>query len=164
MAAAEFSLLLRALTDGEVAFLLVGGLSAVLQGAPVDTFDVDIVHRRDPANVERLLRVLDSLDAIYRAEPERQLLPTAGHLLSPGHQNLLTRLGPLDVLGAIGDNQDYDNLLPSCDPMDLGPGLTVRVLRLDRYIAFKEALGGDKDRAVLPTLRQTLRERQARRR
>ena len=42
---------LRALHDAGVGFILVGGLAAVLNGAPVNTFDVDIVHSRDTANV-----------------------------------------------------------------------------------------------------------------
>ncbi len=40
------ALLLRALTDGDVRFIVVGGLAAVAQGAPIVTFDVDIVHGR----------------------------------------------------------------------------------------------------------------------
>jgi hypothetical protein len=43
--------------------------------------------------------------------------------------------------------------------MDLGDGLLVRVLSLDMIIRSKEAVGSDKDRAVLPILRQTLREK-----
>jgi hypothetical protein len=39
---------LRALHAGGVEFILVGGLAAVLQGAPIDTFDIDVVHSRDP--------------------------------------------------------------------------------------------------------------------
>ena len=35
----NFAGLLRALHDGRVDFILVGGLAAVLQGAPVSTFD-----------------------------------------------------------------------------------------------------------------------------
>jgi hypothetical protein len=35
---------LRALHDGGVDFILVGGLAAVLNGAPVDTFEIDVLH------------------------------------------------------------------------------------------------------------------------
>ena len=37
-----------------VDFILVGGLSAVVQGAPVTTIDVDIVHSRTEDNLARL--------------------------------------------------------------------------------------------------------------
>lgn len=151
--------LLRALQDGGVEFILVGGLSAVLHGAPIHTQDVDIVPQREPQNLERLLRVLDGLDAVYRAQPERRLRPALGHLEGPGHHNLVTRDGWLDVLGEIGVQQGYEELLVKSPEMEVAPGLRVRVLDLETYIALKQHLGGDKDLAVLPVLRQTLRER-----
>jgi hypothetical protein len=42
-AAPDFPDILRALTLHEVEFILVGGVAAILQGAPVATFDLDIV-------------------------------------------------------------------------------------------------------------------------
>jgi hypothetical protein len=42
--------------------------------------------------------------------------------------------------------------------MEIGPNLMVRVLNLDTLIQAKEKAGRDKDNAVLPTLRATLRE------
>jgi hypothetical protein len=62
-APAELDELLAVLVDGGVEFILVGGAAALIHGAPITTQDVDIVHRRDPANVERLLAVLEQLDA-----------------------------------------------------------------------------------------------------
>lgn len=85
--------MLRALQDGGVEFILVGGLAAVLQGAPIDTFDIDVVHSRDAANVARLQPVLEGLDSV---------LGNASHPASAGHLNLITRYGPLDLLGTIG--------------------------------------------------------------
>ena len=41
-------------------------VSAIPQGVPLTTMDLDIVHRRTPENVERLLRVLATLDEIER--------------------------------------------------------------------------------------------------
>jgi hypothetical protein len=151
--------MLRALQDGSVDFILVGGLAAVLNGAPVNTFDIDVVHSRDPANVDRLLRVLDALDAVFRMQPERRLKPDVSHLVSSGHLNLVTRYGPLDVLGMIGPDLGYEELLPHSAEMEIGDGLHVRVLDLQTLIAIKEQLGGDKDRAMLPVLRRTLEEK-----
>ena len=152
----NFAGLLRALCDGRVNFIVVGGLAAVLHGAPISTLDVDVVHSRDAANVERLLAVLQSLDAVYRIQPERRLRPNAAHLASPGHLNLITRLGPLDLLGTIGSGLGYDDLLPNSSSVDLGAGNTVRILDLDMLITLKEQLATDKDRAALPILRRTL--------
>jgi predicted nucleotidyltransferase len=153
----KFASRLQALREGGVDFILVGGLAAVLRGAPINTFDVDIVHSRIPANIDRLLRVLESLDAVSRIQPERQLKPVASHLSGPGHINLMTRYGPLDVLGTIGQNLSYEDLLPHSREMDIG-ATQVRVLDLETLIAIKESIGGEKDRAVLPILRRTLEE------
>jgi len=153
---------LRALHDGGVEFILVGGLAAVLQGAPIDTFDIDVVHSRDPANVARLQPVLEALDAVFRIQPERRLKPNASHLASAGHLNLITRYGPLDLLGTIGRDLGYEDLLPHSADLDISEGLRIRVLDLETLIALKEELAGEKDRAALPILRRTLDENRKR--
>src|ERR1700684_1756616 len=124
----DFLAALRALREGGVEFAVVGGLAAVLNGPPVNTFDLDIVPARDEDNVAKLLRVLDSIDAIYRIQPLRRLKPTASHLSSRGHHNLITSCGPLDVLGTIGNGLTYEDLLPHTIEMDTGGGVRVRVL------------------------------------
>jgi hypothetical protein len=43
--------------------------------------------------------------------------------------------------------------------MDLGEGLRIRVLKLEKLIEIKEQLPGEKDRAMLPLLRRTLEEK-----
>ena len=44
------------------------------------------------------------------------------------------------------------------------PDYALRVLKLEKLIELKEQLGGEKDKAVLPLLRATLRERNKRQR
>jgi predicted nucleotidyltransferase len=99
------------------------------------------------------------MDAIYRIQPTRRLRPDASHLRSAGHQDLTTKYGPLDILGTIGRGLTYEDLLPHTIEMDIGDGIHVRVLDLETIIAIKEELGSEKDLAVLPLLRRTLRER-----
>lgn len=151
--------LLRTLRDHRVQFIVVGGVGAVLQGAPVNTFDLDIVHAREAANIQRLLKALEALDAFYRTHPGKKLRPQPSHLTAPGHQLLMTRVGPLDVLGSVAGGRTYETLLPHTTEMPLGKGLNVRVLNLDTLIEIKEELGGEKDKAVLPILRRTLKEK-----
>jgi len=156
----DFPAALRALHEGGVEFAIVGGLAAVLNGAPVNTFDLDIVPARDEANVAKLLRVLNTMDGIYRMPPERRLKPEASHLRSPCHHNLITNCGPLDVLGTIGNGVGYEDLLPHTIEMETGGGVRVRVLNLATIVRLKEELAGEKDLAVLPILRRTLEEKQ----
>ena len=156
----DFFAALRALREGGVEFAVVGGLAAVLNGAPVNTFDLDIVPARNQENVAKLLSVLEGMNAIYRMQPERRLKPGASHLSSPGHHNLMTDCGPLDVLGTIGRGMEFEDLVPHTIEMEIGGGVTVRVLNLETIVALKEELAGEKDRAVLPVLRRTLQEKQ----
>jgi hypothetical protein len=160
MPASDFLATLRALRDGGVEFVVVGGVAAVLNGAPVNTFDLDIVPARHEKNIENLLLVLDSFQAVYRMQPDRQIKPNLGHLISPGHHNPITNCGPLDVLGTIGHGMSYEDLLPHTIEMELGDGVRVRVLDLATLVAIKEELGQEKDRAVLPLLRRTLQLKQ----
>jgi predicted nucleotidyltransferase len=149
---------LRSLCERDIQFIIVGGLAAVLNGAPVQTYDVDLVYSRDQANVDRLLNFLQEIDAIFRIQPERRLRPTGSHLTAGGHLNLLTRFGPVDLLASIGQNLGYSDLLPHSSEMDIGEEIRVRVLNLETLISIKEQLASEKDVAVLPILCQTLRE------
>ena len=153
----DYKRALTVLAEHEVECIVVGGISAVLQGVPFITFDLDIVHRRTPENVLRLLAALRSIDARYRHDP-RGLVPTESHLLGPGHNLLQTTCGPLDALGTVGHGLSYDALLPDCEEIRLSPELSARVLSLRRLIEVKTAAGRPKDLAALPTMRATLAE------
>ena len=157
MARAQFAEILRLLAANEVEFIVVGMTAGVLQGAPVTTLDLDLVHRRTPENVARLLRVLADLDAVYRHDP-RKLRPQESHLIGPGHQLLTTIHGDLDCLGTIAGEKGYEELLGQTVTMSLSGGLTVRVLGLPALIEAKERAGRPKDLAALPVLRATLDE------
>jgi hypothetical protein len=162
MRRARFAEILRLLAGHDVEFIVVGMTAGVLQGAPVTTIDLDVVHRRSPENVGRLLRALGEIDATYRHDP-RGLRPTESHLVSDGHQLLTTRYGDLDCLGTIDDGRSYDDLLPATVEMRLAGGRTIRVLSLSALIDAKERAGRPKDLAALPVLRATLDETRRRR-
>jgi len=154
----DFLSAIQVLHKHEVDFIVVGGVAAVLNGVPINTYDLDVVHSTEMENIPRLLSALEELDAVYRIQPERRLRPNASHLSSPEHHLLRTVFGPVDFLGTIGDRQWYQDLLPHSTEMEVGPNLTVRVLNLHTLIQTKEKAGRDRDLAVLPTLRATLRE------
>jgi hypothetical protein len=156
---ADFRRLLQALFDHRVECIVVGGVAAVLHGAPLTTIDLDVVHARTPENVARLLAALKELDARSRLHPSRRLVPDASHLASAGHQLLSTASGPLDLLGAVGHGRGYDDLLPRSVVVELAGGLHVRVADLPMLIELKREAGRDKDLAVLPVLLRTLEAR-----
>ena len=155
----DFLAILQTLAKHQVDFIVVGGVGAVLQGAPISTFDLDVVHSRTSDNIDRLLAALQALDARYRTSGARETAPGRSHLSSPGHQLLMTTFGPLDLLGAIGKGKGYGELLGHTVKMKVGAGLRVRVLDLATIIKVKEEVGHEKDRAALGVLRRTLEEK-----
>ena len=156
--APDYLKLLSAFVEHGVDFIIVGGVSAVLHGAPVTTFDLDMVHSRSPDSIGRLLSALQDLDAYYRGRGDQRLRPTAERLASSGHQLLMTRLGPIDLLGTIGAGHDYETLLKHTLEIKVSD-MSVRILDLETLIRTKVELDRDKDRAVIPVLRRTLEEK-----
>ncbi|MCC6556073.1 MAG: hypothetical protein IT372_24190 [Polyangiaceae bacterium] len=144
------------LLDAEVEFIVVGGLAAVLMGAPVVTFDLDIVHRRTPENVDRLLALLLRNGAYHRLDlANRRLPPTREALLGRGHLNLAMRDAKLDVLCEIEEQAGYEEILDDTEAVPFH-GRTLRVLGLRRLIQAKAAAGRPKDHMVIPILVATL--------
>jgi hypothetical protein len=156
--AADFYRILETLSRHRVDFIVVGGVGAVLQGAPLSTFDLDIVHARSDENIERLLSALADLEAYYRGRGEQRLVPQREALQSPGHQLLMTDAGPLDVLGAVGKGLSFDDLKDDTVTIALDAGFEILVLSLRALVRLKEDLARDKDRAALAVLRRTIEE------
>jgi hypothetical protein len=154
----DFLGILRTLSEYKVDFIVVGGVCAVLHGAPMTTFDLDVVHSRSADNLKRLLSALHTLDAYYRDRPSQRLRPKLSHLASPGHQLFLTRFGPLDILEIIGNRLSYSDLITDTVQLQLDD-LELRMLTLESLLDTKRAAGCDKDKAVLALLNQTLKEK-----
>lgn len=154
----SFRAILEVLNKHQVEYIVVGGVAAVIHGAPITTFDLDTLVRLDQENAERLLQALSELEARYR-EHQTLLKPTLHDILAGGHMLLMTRAGPLDVLGFIGDGQRYEDLKSSSSEVGMNFG-TLRVLKLEELIRQKKALGRSKDRAVADLLEEVLRSQE----
>jgi hypothetical protein len=151
----KFLGLLRTLLHHGVDFVVVGGVAAQLEGAPILTLDLDVLYDRAPQNLGRLLTALRELNARYRDAAGRHIEPDESKLAALRINLLLTDLGALDVLGAVGNGLTYQDLVDRTVSYQLGE-LQVRVLELAAVIETKEQADREKDRAVLPVLRQTL--------
>jgi hypothetical protein len=154
----DFETILKVLSQHKVEFIVVGGLCAVLHGAPVQTYDLDIVHSREPDNLERLESALRELGACYREHLPKRLAPESARMTTTGHHLLQTSAGPLDVLGAISGQRDYVALLPYTIELALEETIWIRILDLATLILTKQETGRVKDKLVLPILRRTLEE------
>ena len=93
----SFREILETLNLHQVEYIVVGGVAAVIHGAPTTTFDLDALVRLNRTNAERLTRALSELEARFR-EHQKPVYPTVEHILAGGHLLLMTRAGPLDIL------------------------------------------------------------------
>ena len=154
---ANLSAILEGLVEAGVDFILVGGLAAVVQGAPVTTMDVDIVHNQSAENLAKLLAFLKSVDAFHRRLDDKVIEPQEGDISGRGHALFTTRIGPLDVLSVIEEGRAYGDLLEHTVEIDFR-GHTIRVLDLKMLIQLKRNSTDPKDRQRLPVLEETLRQ------
>ncbi len=154
----DFETILTTLVNHGVEFIVVGGMCAVLLGAPVQTFDLDIVHSRTPGNLEKLEMALRELKACYREHPNKRIEPKVVELGGAGHHLLQTTSGPIDVLGVIAAQRDYEKLLPHTILLELNDESTIRILDLPTLIATKRETARTKDKLVLPILLGVLGE------
>jgi predicted nucleotidyltransferase len=153
----DLSAILEGLAQAGVEFILVGGLAAVVQGAPVTTMDVDIVHNRVSENIKKLLEFLKSIEAVHRRPDDKIIEPTESHLSRHGHSLFTTRIGPLDVLAFIEKEQTYDDLIEHTIEIDFR-GKKIKVLTLQKLVEIKKASTHPKDKQRLLVLEETLRQ------
>ena len=158
---AEFDVarLLRALVDGRVDFVVIGGVAAVLHGSARNTFDLDICFAGDPDNLEALGSTLVGLRAKLRGVREPvAFVPDAASLKRVDVLTLTTDAGDLDVLRVPSGAPRYDVLRSHADRYDVG-GFEVRVASVEDLIAMKSAAGRPKDLSDIEELEAILRLR-----
>ncbi len=153
----DLSALLEGLLKANVKFILVGGLAAVVQGAPITTMDVDIVHHQSSENIDRLFGFLKSISAIYRRPDDKVITPDLQGFAGSGHVFLSTQLGPLDVLAFIEEGKTYDDLIEHTVEIEFR-GHRLYVLDLQRIVELKRFSSDPKAKQRLPVLEETLRQ------
>ncbi len=155
----DFKALLRILSEAGVECIIIGGVAAAVHGAARATFDLDIVYRRTPENVRRLVLALTPHHPYLRGAPPG--LPFRWDVATIQHGlnfTLTTDIGDLDILGEIVGGGGYDALLPSTVVIRAF-GVDCRLLNLDRLIEVKRAAGRPKDFEAIAEL-ETVRARQ----
>lgn len=150
--------ILRALHQHRVAYVVVGGLAAVLHGAPIRTGDADIVPEESPANLARLATALVQLEARIRVAEEAGGLPfsiDAVGLARGQTWNLTTRYGDLDLTFVPSGTAGYQDVSRDAVAYEVA-GVAVKVASLADVIRSKQAANRPKDYVTLPTLRRLL--------
>lgn len=133
----------KALNEQKVPFMIIGLSAATLQGAPVVTQDIDIWVKNlgDPEFAKAVRKV----GGIY--------IPPFG--MNPP-QIAGEGLELLDLVVHVHGLKDFEKEYAKAIPIKIGK-LTIKALPLERIIASKENLGREKDQAVLPALRASMK-------
>jgi len=150
---------LEVLERHRVDYVVIGGLAAELRGSPYATRDVDVTPARNRANFKRLAAALQELEAKLRVpdltEPLEVPLDERSFDLGTTW-TYVTKFGFLDVALLPDGTRGYEDLRRGATRERLTDTLEVSVASLADVIRSKEAAGREKDRAVLPVLRQVL--------
>ncbi len=145
--------ILRSLADHEVEYVLVGGLAVQTHGHTRTTFDVDVIPRPAPDNLERLAEALRSMGATVLNPGSEDLEIHAAMLPRAMLWQFQTRHGQLDVLHEAPGAPPYEQLRSRALEVRLGE-LEVAVAGRDDLISMKRARGRPADLDDLAVLTQ----------
>lgn len=155
----DIAAILRLLKDSQVEFIVIGGIAAAAHGSARATFDLDVVYRRTPENIERLANCLRSHAPYLRNAPPGLPFRFDPETIRRGlNFTLVTDLGPLDVLGEVTGGGKYEELLPHTVPLGVF-GVSCLCLGVQRLIHVKRAAGRPKDLEAIAELEALLDER-----
>ena len=130
--------------------LAAGNAAAALQGCPVTTQDLDFMFRKTRGNLSKLRRIADELGAVV-------FLPF--YPASELYRVVRDRDGvQLDFMAKLDGIRSFERLRARATVARFGRH-ALRVAALEDIIKSKQAANRPQDRAVLPILRRTVRER-----
>ena len=153
----QFRTLLSALQSHDVAFVIIGGVAAVLHGSARVTYDLDIVYQRDSENLERMVRALAPYEPYLRGAPPGLPFTFDAKTLERGlNFTLTTSQGPIDLLGELSGVGTYREVRERAVEAQLF-GATFLFLDLEALIASKRAAGRAKDLEAIAEL-EAIRE------
>lgn len=153
--------LLRRLIDGQVDFVVIGGVAVIMQGAPRFTKDLDICYSTETQNLDRLGVVLTSLGARLRGvEEDVPFIPDGRTLRHTQLLTLTTPDGNLDLLVKPDGSPNYTTLRARANQVNLD-GITVRIASIEDMIAMKRASARPQDLVDLESLEIARRRRRS---
>ncbi|HVY91711.1 MAG TPA: hypothetical protein VHA14_03140 [Bryobacteraceae bacterium] len=153
----EVEALIQALNQHGVEYIVVGGVAALAHGSVRLTQDLDIVYRRSPQNLDRIVAALRDLKPYLRgAPPGLPFVWDRATLVHGLNFTLETNLGWIDLLGEIPGGGRYEDLVSESVELQMFSGVS-KCLNLEQLIRAKRAAGRPKDLEALAEL-EALRE------
>ena len=156
----QAALLLTALSQADVAFIVIGGMAAVAQGATYVTADLDLCYQRHLRNYQRLSHTLRPFKPRLRGAPaDLPFVLDAATLRAGLNFTLMTEVGDVDLLGEVTGLGPYEIVKAHAEEVELYAH-RIWVLTLEGLIVSKQAAGCAKDLLLLPELQalQALRD------
>lgn len=153
----DFKRLVEVLTDGQVDFVVIGGVAVIAHGHTRLTEDLDICYLRTPENMERLAVALEPLGPTLRGAPPG--LPfhlDAATLKSGLNFTLESAAGDIDLLGEVTGVGGFAALIGDAIEREIY-GRKVRIMSLAMLERSKRAAGRAKDLADLEAIREIKR-------
>ena len=148
----DFEALLGTLGKHQVAFIVVGGASAIAHGSARLTQDLDIVYQRTPENLDRLVAALSDYKPYLRGAPPGLPFRWERETVARGlNFTLVTSLGDIDLLGEIPGGGTYDDLRDGAIRLTVF-GAPCLSLSLPQLIRAKRAAGRPRDLEALAEL------------
>jgi predicted nucleotidyltransferase len=145
------SSVVAALAAVKLEAILIGNAAAALHGAPVTTVDFDFMFRTTPANLAKLRRFAQQMDA----QVFRPYYPASALYRVMNDDRGLQ----VDFMPVIHGVKSFNSLRSRAHKIELG-GHNLWVADLADIIASKRAAGRPRDRAVLDLLERTRCERE----
>jgi predicted nucleotidyltransferase len=158
----DFPKLLKALAEGGVEFIIVGGAAATAHGSVRLTLDLDVVYGRSPENIRRLVQALAPAQPYLRGAPKGLPFSWSEETLSNGlNFTLTTRLGAIDLLGEIIGGGGFETLKERSIWLEIF-GHRCLCIDLDALIETKLAAGRPRDLETVAELELIRKEKERR--
>jgi predicted nucleotidyltransferase len=155
----DYQKLIPILVKGNVKFIIIGGVAAVVHGSARSTFDLDVVYSRNPDNIRRLVQTLRPYSPYLRDAPDGLPFVFDQETVQKGlNFTLTTQLGNLDLLGEVIGGGTCEDLRPYSAEIEVF-GVRCFCLGLERLILTKRAAGRPKDFEVIAELEAILEEK-----
>jgi hypothetical protein len=152
----QFQRAVQALCDGDVDFIVIGGVAATIHGSARVTYDLDVCYSRTAGNLRRLSKALAPFHRRPRGIPlDLPFVWDEVTLRNGTIFTLQTDIGEIDLLAEVVSLGTFDELKHHSIQVDAFER-QIATLDLPALIQSKKAAGREKDLAAIPELESLL--------